>query len=103
MRSVSFSTDIFPNAALGSAMSSPPVSRYTQESVTVRVGQRPCSRVIRIAIRRPPRQRSAAAIRTRGPRYAVIASLGQVVPTLLPPRGGDALVVNASLARCAHT
>ena len=38
------------------------------------------------------------AIRTRGPRHAAIAYLGQDAPTLLPMRAGDVLVVNASRA-----
>ena len=38
------------------------------------------------------------AIRTRGPRRAAIAHLGQDAPTLLPLRAGDVLVVNASRA-----
>ena len=38
------------------------------------------------------------AIRTRGPRHAAIAHLGQDAPTLLPLRAGDVLVVNASRA-----
>jgi hypothetical protein len=38
------------------------------------------------------------AIRTRGSRRAAIAHLGQDAPTLLPLRGGDVLVVNASRA-----
>ncbi|MFF2028199.1 hypothetical protein ACFVW2_41335, partial [Streptomyces sp. NPDC058171] len=38
------------------------------------------------------------AIRTRGPRHAAIAYLGQDAPTLLPLRAGDVLVVNASRA-----
>ena len=38
------------------------------------------------------------AIRTRGPRRAAVAHLGQDAPTLLPLRAGDVLVVNASRA-----
>ncbi|MCJ0907322.1 phospholipase D family protein [Rhodococcus sp. ARC_M6] len=38
------------------------------------------------------------AIRTRGPRRAAIAYLGQDAPELLPLRAGDVLVVNASKA-----
>ncbi|QQZ18878.1 MULTISPECIES: phosphatidylserine/phosphatidylglycerophosphate/cardiolipin synthase family protein [Rhodococcus] len=38
------------------------------------------------------------AVRTRGPRRAAIAHLGQDAPTLLPLRAGDVLVVNASRA-----
>lgn len=38
------------------------------------------------------------AIRTRGPRHAAIAYLGQDSPELLPLRAGDVLVVNASKA-----
>ncbi|WP_016880602.1 MULTISPECIES: hypothetical protein [unclassified Rhodococcus (in: high G+C Gram-positive bacteria)] len=38
------------------------------------------------------------AIRTRGPRHAAIAHLGEDAPTLLPLRAGDVLVVNASRA-----
>ncbi|QSE88033.1 phospholipase D family protein (plasmid) [Rhodococcus pseudokoreensis] len=38
------------------------------------------------------------AIRTRGPRHAAIAHLGQDAPTLLPLRAGDVLIVNASRA-----
>lgn len=38
------------------------------------------------------------AIRTKGPRRAAIAYLGQDAPTLLPLRAGDVLVVNASTA-----
>ncbi|MFF2059981.1 phosphatidylserine/phosphatidylglycerophosphate/cardiolipin synthase family protein [Rhodococcus qingshengii] len=38
------------------------------------------------------------AIRTRGPRYAVIPYLGHLAPELLPLRSGDLLIVNASTA-----
>ncbi len=38
------------------------------------------------------------AIRTRGPRHAAIAYLGQDSPELLPLRAGDVLVVNAGAA-----
>jgi len=38
------------------------------------------------------------AIRTRGPRHAAIAHLGEDAPTLLPLRACDVLVVNASRA-----
>ncbi|OYD60963.1 phospholipase D family protein [Rhodococcus sp. OK302] len=38
------------------------------------------------------------AIRTRGPRHAAIAYLGQDAPELLPLRAGDVLVVNAGAA-----
>ncbi|ABH00292.1 hypothetical protein RHA1_ro10099 (plasmid) [Rhodococcus jostii RHA1] len=38
------------------------------------------------------------AIRTRGPRHAAIAYLGEDAPDLLPLRAGDVLVVNASRA-----
>lgn len=38
------------------------------------------------------------AVRTRGPRCAAIAHLGQDAPTLLPLRAGDVLIVDASRA-----